>query len=718
MSSPALRQFLRRLRGAVQRAAYRLHDSLLPTLGSGGTANGALARLIASVPQVQLTAATRAAVELMVEHRFDLLGSGWAQIHPGMRCRGFDGVRYDAAKGGAINRANRSASARIAALLSPNYRRIDWQIDFRSGYRWSELTWYRDIAYGRLPGVDVKCPWELSRQQHLPELAWAHAAQGAQIGARLATEFRDQVLDWIAHNPPRFGVNWACTMDVGIRAVNWLLAYDLLRVGGARFDAPFQDAFHASLLAHGEHIVRNLEWAETRRANHYLGNIAGLVWLAAYLPADERSDAWLLFAIQELEAESAHQFLPDGAHFEASTSYHRLCAEMLAVCAALLAAVPRARFDGLLARPLPSLRHGPGIDPATPARLRANLHSHGRVLSKQFHARLRAAAVFTRELSRGDGGVAAIGDDDSGRLLRFAGWEQGGTVAECRARFANLEGFDELPDDAPYPLQAASTHQQWLAWEGAVNGTREALLDACESHWSAHYALAASLAGPQSPSFPDMALAPPPEPPLRPMDFPEADPVVVTERREFPGPSLLENLRCASFPWFGLYVMRGPRIHLVIRCGDAMRDRAGVHAHDDQLSFELFVDGRAVTRDPGTYVYTADVATRIRYREATAHAAPAAVGEASPGAFRGAFSPPNFTYGQCREFGAGIFEGSASVAGGAVMRCLVIGADHITVRDVYRLRAGWKPANSRVFGSARPIAYSPGYGVRLREGSQ
>jgi hypothetical protein len=709
MKNPRVRTFLRRARGAVRRAVFRLRDRWLPTLSLSPPAAGELARLVSTVPHIPQDAATREALALMLDHRFDLLGSGWVQVRPGMNCRGFDGVHVTSGATPGVDARNRDLSEAIAGMRSANYRPIDWQIDFRSGYRWQERTWYRDIRYGGTPGADVKVPWELSRLQHLPEFALAYASSA---DARLVTEFRDQLLDWIAHNPPRFGVNWACTMDVGIRAVNVLLAYDLFRAAGASFDDRFREVLHASMRAHGEHIARNLEWAETRHANHYLGNIAGLLFVAAYLPADALSDTWLLFAIQELEAEFAHQFLPDGGHFEASTSYHRLCAEMLAVCAALLAAVPKPRLEGLLRSESPVFGHGPGLLPATGLRLRSQLAANGRVLSPEFHARLRAAARFTSALSRADGSVPQIGDDDSGRLLRFGAWEDGGSVAECRARFANLAGFDELPGEARYPLQAASTHPQWLAWEAAVNGHRDALLPSCEAVWGAHFALA-SVLSPQASPPPD---APCEAPTPRTVSQPDVPPVEVSEAREFPGASLLDGLRQSAFPWFGVYVLRSARVHLVIRCGDALRDGAGVHAHDDQLAFELFVDGEAVTRDPGTYVYTADPAARRRYRAASAHAAPVTSGDAREPAAAGVFSAPEVTFGQCLSFADAVFEGAAPVAGGAVIRRVEIAANRITVRDVYRLRAGWKPAGAGAFSSLRSVAYSPGYGIRLADG--
>gem|GEM_PF-5007792 len=73
-----------------------------------------------------------------------------------------------------INRENQVESSRIWNLIDPDYKPIDWQIDFKSGYRWREKTRYDQILYAPLQGVDIKVPWELSRMQHLATLAWAY----------------------------------------------------------------------------------------------------------------------------------------------------------------------------------------------------------------------------------------------------------------------------------------------------------------------------------------------------------------------------------------------------------------------------------------------------------------------------------------------------------------------------------------------------------------
>ena len=51
------------------------------------------------------------------------------------------------------------------------YKTIDWQRDFKSGYRFSSKKWYKSQRKNIPPGVDIKVPWELSRLQHLPQMA-------------------------------------------------------------------------------------------------------------------------------------------------------------------------------------------------------------------------------------------------------------------------------------------------------------------------------------------------------------------------------------------------------------------------------------------------------------------------------------------------------------------------------------------------------------------
>lgn len=308
-----------------------------------------------------------------LKHEFDLLGSGWVEVCHGMNCKGLEEFYYPPAEQGKINEKNLSESERIKSLIQGPYLAIDWHIDFKSGYRWHEDTWSQNIQYGSELGADVKVPWELSRMQHLISLAWGYALEKKDL---YRIEFQNQILDFISSNPPRYGVNWSCTMDVGIRIANWLMAFDLFSAYGAQFDPEFEKTFIRSVYEHGHHIRNHLEWDPYLRSNHYLANIAGLLFVSAYLDAD-----WFDFSIRELVNETLIQFHPDGSNFEASTCYHRLSAEMV-VYATALAIEKKVQFP------------------------------------QEYLRRIHKMGDFIRDITKPDGAIVQLGDHDSGRFFK------------------------------------------------------------------------------------------------------------------------------------------------------------------------------------------------------------------------------------------------------------------------------------------------------------
>ncbi len=259
---------------------------------------------------------------------------------------------------------------------------IDWQLDFKSGHRWNEKAFYIDIQPAPFPGgYDIKVPWELSRCQHF---AWLGQAYWLTGNEKYAREFCNQVDDWIAKNPPQLGVNWACTMEVAIRAVNWLWGYAFFRHSQSVSD-DFHLRFYLSLLEHGRHIFNNLEWSWKLTSNHYLSDIVGLVYLGLFLPELKEAQTWREFGLRELEVEMFKQVYPDGVSFEASTNYHRLTTELF-LSATILAEL------------------------------------NGHQFSKRYIERLVKMIDVIHSIFRPDGTTAVIGDQDNGRLHRLKIW--------------------------------------------------------------------------------------------------------------------------------------------------------------------------------------------------------------------------------------------------------------------------------------------------------
>jgi hypothetical protein len=396
---------------------------------------------------------------------------------------------------------------------------IDWHRDFKSGFRWNPKRYYADIRPAPYPGgYDLKVPWELSRCQHFVWLGQAYWLTGDEKYTR---EFRAEIEDWITQNPPEFGVNWACSMDIAIRAVNWLWGYAFFQSSPV-LDDDFRWRFAKSLLSHGRHIMANLERTATFTGNHYLSDVVGLVYLGILLPEFKESRTWRDFGLKELEHEMFKQVYPDGGNFEASTSYHRLGTELF------LSATLLGRLNGFK-------------------------------FSPAYMERLEKMLEFIFQITKPDGTVPIIGDQDNGRLHRLRVWEN--LDLEWKD-FRYLLALGCVLFDRPEWGKAAGDQ-----WEEAIWFYGKQALSAYER--ISRYALS----------------------PTGSVQFKDT----------------------------GIYVMRADDIYTAVDIGPVGQNGRGGHAHNDSLSFELFASGQTWIQDPGTYVYTADYEARNLFRSTAFH---------------------------------------------------------------------------------------------------
>lgn len=653
----------------------------------------------------------RRQAQQILEHRFNLLGSGWVTVTHGMRCPGIHGVLYPDSRqvttdrsgawlAGRINEANQAGAQSVWRLVDDGYRPIDWQLDFKSGYRWREDTWYRDIQFGHVPGADVKVPWELARMQHLPTLGIAtHFAKAGLPGFEpteiYAREFRNQVLDFIATNPPRFGVNWVITMEVAIRIANMLVARDLLIAAGTEFDDDFDLAFRSSVIAHARHIVGNLEWSPQLRGNHYLSNIVGLLFAANFLPCDDEVDAWLAFSVQELISEVAYQFHEDGSNFEASVCYHRFSAEMVLWAFALLASLPHDKRRALThyrhesLHTTPPLRLGPILTHPISG---SNLTSP---LPDWCWDRLTKMAEFTEAMTKPNDLVVQFGDNDSGRFITLGSGEQ------------------LYADNDPSAPAWSLDHRALIAGIDALNDARTTRSRTAADVGSR---LIAGLAGVKARSTltakaprGDAVRAPRLDSDAAWRETEERFGNARSESRWtciFPSDSnnLLRDLRASAFVGIGCYIFSGPNLYLAVRCGEIGLAGLGAHAHCDQLAIELVMNGKELARDPGTYLYTPFPDWRNAYRSAKAHHVPRTPGLEPGNLARGPFDLRGTAEGECLYFGPRGFVGRHKGYGPWVYRIIALENERVLVHD-------FSNGGLRIVDpTPERLAFSPGYG--------
>lgn len=224
-----------------------------------------------------------------------------------------------------INKSNRETALVAASKINDAYIPINWQRDFRSGYEWDISKIGKQLGLGG-EGVDIKVPWELGRMHQCLDLAMSY---GISNDKKYLSEFINCFYDFYAANPPTYGVQWKSPMDVAIRAVNLLVAYDIFRSCGIQFSQKFRSDFAASIFDHGSFIRRNLEWSGGMRGNHFLANLTGLAFCGHYLIESDETREWMHYTTQKLPLELEYQFLSDGGNFEDSTAYHFLAVELL-----------------------------------------------------------------------------------------------------------------------------------------------------------------------------------------------------------------------------------------------------------------------------------------------------------------------------------------------------------------------------------------------------
>jgi hypothetical protein len=424
----------------------------------------------------------------------------WSPFLIGGRPRPAPGTLDAAAVAACLEEAEAALKGRFPVL---GHGELDfgtppaWHADPVSGASWPVVHHSR-AGRTRPAGADIKVPWEASRMHWLVALARASAYSGDDRYRSGAQRWLDA---WMRENPVGWGVNWANTMEVAIRAVNLVWAAEIFH------DQALTRRIGPLLLRHGRHIVEHLEYSPSLTSNHYLADLVGLLYVGAALRHRPAGRRWRRFAVGALRREVLKQFDEDGANHEGSTGYHRLSTEL--VLFALLA------LDRL------------GTPP--PA-----------AVADRFAAALRVLAA----LRKPDGLLPAVGDDDSGTVVNLAS--------------------DRDPRD-PAPLLEAG----------------RALLAPATARPS----------GQELPAWTTGVGVP-------------SDPVPAA----------------ASMPRSGRYVLANTAFWCLMECGDVGQRGNGGHAHNDTLSFVLAAADKELVTDPGTGVYTRDVAMRDRFRRTRAHA--------------------------------------------------------------------------------------------------
>jgi len=552
-------------------------------------------------------------IDLYHQHFFDILGSGWTQVSFGKKYTGFEGNNYsDNTKIIRINRSNRTYSKKLNKKIDSNYNLIDWQVDIKSGYRWSESTHYKFIKFGHLPGVDVKLPWELARMHHLVHLAIDFSKSPNLANKRKnKKEFQNQVIDFIANNPPGFGVNWVCSMDVAIRIANILLAYDILKSCNCKFSAEFNAILANSIYDHGKHIIDNLEWYNGVRGNHYFSNIIGLIFCAGHLKITEITQAWFAFAVSELINEIEFQFYNDGGNFEGSTFYHRLVTE-LAIWGTVIAL---EKADDLFLN-ISSNRILKKIYLRNKRMENYSKINSSFIFPKQYFEKLKMMLCFLEDIKLYDGTIPQIGDNDSGRLFKPCPTYEKTTVKKAKANYLNLKNYNELKDENSYfkenhlKVDSLIENAYYMLSSKICSINSKIDSEDIKSEFDFLKSLFISKTSCKESIREKLEVK------IDNISKEEIDTYlehiiddkskkIIRQYFEINVSNFKNDLKLIKYEFFGVYIYKAKNIFLLIRAKNHKSiPKITGHFHQDQLSLEMHINRTPIIVDPGTYVYS------------------------------------------------------------------------------------------------------------------
>ena len=391
-----------------------------------------------------------------------------------------------------------------------DYHTIDWHCDYNSGYCYPHWKRFDKIKINKIynQGIDVIFPWELSRFQFGIDLALCYHQSNDMKYYNL---FKQLVTDWITKNPFLIGVNWICTMDVAIRAANWIIAVNMFNDIFWK-DTEFVVKLSKTLLKHAQYIIKFPTKNGEKGNNHYVAGFSGQLLLALSFKHLYQSKRWLKKALDGLTYCIENQIYEDGTHFEDSIAYHRLVLELFAT-SVIIGRNNKIEFSNI------------------------------------FYSKLFRMFEFVSAYMDHQGNFPQIGDNDSGRFIKLTHSQEQNHL---------------------YLLELG---QQIFTYDFGREEGRSYLLPVFMNYT-------------KRVSLMELGIQP------------------------------RACKKTVSFADGGFYFLKNQCFHVTVFCPKSIE---GGHRHFDVGSFTLSYQGIPVVVDPGTGVYTSNLAIRKRLRDYPSH---------------------------------------------------------------------------------------------------
>ena len=371
----------------------------------------------------------------------------------------------------------------------------------------------------------------------------------------LINEFKNQCLDFFAQNPVGMGVQWGCAMDVGIRVSNLLIAYDVCK----QLDET------GILNKEFDSIFMNSIYNHGEFIFNHLEYKEGL------------TGNHYLFNVSGLLFIGSYLKNNDQVNTWREFSMKEIEKEMIKQFFN-----DGGNFEGSTAYHCLSSEM---MVYSAALMLRNNYN-----FNEEFVDRLCKSGQFIKDVLKPNDKLPQFGDNDSGRYFKINYLEIEGAedLLDYKSLLASYDGlytdiqFSKTSDQLfEYTLIKQISNNKSLSFKKGLNTHK-----------------INSVKG----KIPELKYS-------KDLDI---------TYKKIDG--LLEEIEFHYYPDFGISVFKSPRFYLAISTiSNSNMHHSWGHVHNDKLSFELWVEGKDIVSDSGTYCYTSSLELRNRFRSVKAH---------------------------------------------------------------------------------------------------
>lgn len=296
---------------------------------------------------------------------------------------------------------------------------VDWQRDPVSG-RAAERVHYSHVPYLDSERVgDHKVTWEVNRHQWFVMLGQAWVLTGDD---RYASTAERLLREWLQANPPKDGINWCSALELAFRVQSWIHGMRLF-AECTSLTQQCRELLVSAASVHTLHIERNLStWFSPN--THLTGEALALLAVGTAWPALPQARRWRERGWSILQEQLPKQVRDDGVYFEQSAWYQSYTVDFYVIG---MAYAGHNRYS----------------------------------VPPQATTRIHAAARALRAITRPDGTIVRLSDDDGGRTLPLT-QSPFGDMTDSLWRAATVFNDDDL-------LPGAGGGESALVWlEGAL----------------------------------------------------------------------------------------------------------------------------------------------------------------------------------------------------------------------------------------------------------